>query len=241
MKAIGYARVSTDEQAAEGVSLDAQVRKIRDYCRIYDIELVDVVVDGGVSGKSLDRPGVQDVLGMMDRKEVDGVVVAKLDRLTRSVRDLNVLVEKYFVADAGMHLVSIHENINTQTAMGRFMINVVGSIAQLERETIVERTTEALSHKKRIGEVVGSTPYGWDVGGDGKTLVENDREQRVLDYIRHCRVEGMSFQEVADALNEQRVPKKYTGKVTKRGVVGGVWSKKDVFMVLSRESDRRAG
>ena len=93
---LAYARVSTDEQATTGVSLSAQQDRIESYVRLYGGELIDVVVDAGVSAKTLRRPGLERVLQQLDEGDADGVVVAKLDRLTRSVRDLGDLVEKYF-------------------------------------------------------------------------------------------------------------------------------------------------
>src|SRR4051794_7553353 len=96
MRVIGYVRVSTDEQARDGVSLAAQIEKVGAYARLYDLELVDIVTDAGASAKTLDRPGFARVLAMLDAGEVDGVVVVKLDRLTRSVADLATLLDGYF-------------------------------------------------------------------------------------------------------------------------------------------------
>src|SRR4030095_3837128 len=94
-RAIGYCRVSTDGQADRGVSLDAQAEKIRAMATVQDAELIDIVIDGGESGKSLQRPGIERLLTMVDRKEVQIVIIAKLDRLTRSVRDLGELLERF--------------------------------------------------------------------------------------------------------------------------------------------------
>jgi len=104
-RAIGYCRVSTDGQADRGVSLDAQAEKIRAMAIVQDAELVDVIVDGGESGKSLQRPGIERLLAMVDRKEVQIVIIAKLDRLTRSVRDLGELLERF--QRRGVALVSV--------------------------------------------------------------------------------------------------------------------------------------
>ena len=95
-KAVGYIRVSTDKQADHGISLDAQRTKLEAYAALYDIELVAVIVDAGVSAKTLQRPGLQQALGMLRRGEADALLVAKLDRLTRSVKDLGTLLDAYF-------------------------------------------------------------------------------------------------------------------------------------------------
>ncbi len=116
---------------------------------MYDIELVEIVIDAGVSAKSLERPGLQKALGILDSREVEAMVIVKLDRLTRSVKDLDWLLENYF-ADK-FSLMSVSEQIDTRTASGRLVLNVLMSVAQWEREAIGERTNAALQHKKSQG------------------------------------------------------------------------------------------
>jgi site-specific DNA recombinase len=94
-KAIGYVRVSTDKQADRGVSLEVQVEKIRAMATVHEVELLDVLVDAGESAKDLDRPGMLRILEMVQSRAVGMVIVAKLDRLTRSVKDLAVLLEQF--------------------------------------------------------------------------------------------------------------------------------------------------
>jgi site-specific DNA recombinase len=94
--AIGYVRVSTDEQALEGVSIEEQSEKIRQYAALYDIELVDIVIDAGVSAKNMDRPSLQRALDALENGEAGALLVAKLDRLTRSVVNLGQLIDGYF-------------------------------------------------------------------------------------------------------------------------------------------------
>src|SRR5262245_9845331 len=96
MRVIGYIRVSTEEQATAGVSLSAQAEKVRAYCALYDLTLLEVVEDAGASAKTLERPGLQRALSALRRGEADGVVVAKLDRLTRSVADMATLIDAHF-------------------------------------------------------------------------------------------------------------------------------------------------
>jgi DNA invertase Pin-like site-specific DNA recombinase len=93
MRTIGYVRVSTDRQADKGVSLEAQEAKIRAMATVQNADLLDVIVDGGESAKSLNRPGLQKLLGMVNKGEVQAIIIAKLDRLTRSVKDLCGLLE----------------------------------------------------------------------------------------------------------------------------------------------------
>jgi site-specific DNA recombinase len=196
-RAIAYVRVSTDKQADHGVSLEAQESKVRAYAALYDLDLVDVVVDAGASAKTLDRPGLTRVLAMVKRGEVDAVVVMKLDRLTRSVADLGTLVERYFQKAA---LLSVSEQIDTRTAGGRLVLNVLASVAQWEREAIGERTATAMKHKASKGERVGAIPYGFALADDGVTLVEVEAEQAVMAEARTLRAAGLSLRTVAAEL-----------------------------------------
>src|SRR5688500_10547762 len=110
MKVVGYIRVSTEEQATSGQSLDAQRDKLAAYAKLYDLELVAVIEDAGESAKSLNRPGLQDALGMLRRGEVAGVLIAKLDRLTRSVADWQALINEFFGEKAGKQLFSVADS-----------------------------------------------------------------------------------------------------------------------------------
>jgi hypothetical protein len=122
-KTVGYCRVSTNAQADRGISLDAQADKIRAMATVQSAELVDVIVDGGESGKSLQRPGLQRLVAMIDRRDVQLVIIAKLDRLTRRVRDLRELLEKF--ERRGVALVSVGESLDTGSAAGRLVLNVM--------------------------------------------------------------------------------------------------------------------
>jgi site-specific DNA recombinase len=214
-KAVGYIRVSTDKQAEHGVSLEAQQAKLTAYAQLYDLDLVDVIVDAGVSAKTLDRPGLQRALSMLRKGQAHALLVAKLDRLTRSVKDLGTLVEDYFSSDA-ITLLSVADSIDTRTAAGRLVLNVLGSVAQWERETIGERTAEALAHKKAQGQKLGGdVPYGYRVDADGKTLVADDAEQALLGAIRDARSRGLSQRAIVAELARQ-------GFTTRKGTALGL-------------------
>ena len=164
MRVIGYVRVSTEEQASHGVSLAAQTEKVRAYCALYDLELVELIDDPGASAKTLARPGLARALAALDRGDADGLVVAKLDRLTRSVADMATLVSDYFGERAGKSLFSVADSIDTRTAAGRMVLNILVTVSQWEREAIGERTRDALRHKRAIGEAYGPTPLGYRQG-----------------------------------------------------------------------------
>jgi DNA invertase Pin-like site-specific DNA recombinase len=198
--AVAYLRVSTDKQADRGVSLDAQRAKVAAYAELYDVELVEVVVDAGVSAKSLERPGLACALDMLRRGHADALLVVKLDRLTRSVRDLGELVERYF-APGKAALLSVGEQIDTRTAAGRLVLNVLASVSQWEREAIGERTAAVMQHKATAGEFTGGEPpYGYRVADDGVRLATVAEEQAVLVAACELRAAGLSLRAVAREL-----------------------------------------
>jgi site-specific DNA recombinase len=145
MRAIGYIRVSTDNQADKGCSLEAQREKIRAMAVVQGTEVADLIVDAGESAKNLKRPGMERVLKLVQAGEVDKVIAAKLDRLTRSARDLADLLEIF--QRKGVSLVSVAESLDTGSAAGRLVLNIMVSVSQWEREAIGERTRDALQLK----------------------------------------------------------------------------------------------
>ena len=148
MKATGYVRVSTGKQAEEGVSLEAQEARIRAWCQAQGHELAATEVDAGLSGGRADnRPALQAALAAVCRAK--GVlVVYSLSRLARSTRDALDIAER--LHDAGANLVSLTESIDTTTAMGQFVFEVLAAVAALERNLISERTTMAIDRKSVV-------------------------------------------------------------------------------------------
>lgn len=197
MRVIAYVRVSTEEQESSGLGLEAQEARVRGYCGVYGHELVDLVQDAA-SGKSLARPGLQAALAMLKDGRAEGLIVAKLDRLTRSVRDMGELLEGYFSGKASLLVVA--EQIDTSTAAGRMVINLLTSVAQWERECIGERTRDALQAKKGRGERAGTIPYGYRLAEDGASLEQDPEEQAVIAEARRLRAEGRSLRDVAATL-----------------------------------------
>ena len=201
-KAIGYVRVSTDKQADRGVSLEAQVEKIRAMATVHDVELLDVLVDAGESAKDLDRPGMVRILEMVQSRAVGMVIVAKLDRLTRSVKDLAVLLEQF--QRRGVSLVSVAESLDTGSASGRLVLNIMVSVSQWEREAIGERTRDAMRHKKAKLEFVGNAPYGYRQAPDKRHVEPEPGEQAILERIHRLRKTGKSLRN-ADQLNRLKI------------------------------------
>ncbi|MBF0459549.1 MAG: recombinase family protein [Nitrospirae bacterium] len=201
MKAIGYVRVSTLEQANEGISLENQTQKIRQYCQLNDLELTGIITDAGVSGKTTNRPGLIEVLHLVKTKKVQAVVVYKLDRLSRKVLDTLTMIEMFDKATVAFH--SITEKIDTASAMGRFFLNITASLAQMERDLISERTADALQMKVKNHERAGQIPYGWTLAEDGNTLTPNALEQEAIVKIRELRAKGYTLQAVCNELTKE--------------------------------------
>jgi DNA invertase Pin-like site-specific DNA recombinase len=225
MKVVTYARVSTADQSDNGVSLDAQQAKMAAYCSLYELEVVETVVDAGESAKSLDRPGLQHALSLLRSGKADGMVVVKLDRLTRSVADWQILIDDYFGERPGKQLFSVNDAIDTRTAAGRLVLNVLLSVAQWERETTGERTREALRHKISNGERCGKLRFGYDLAADGKTLVPNSVEQQAINLMHQLRGCGHTLREIAAELTNRNI-------ATKEG--GTAWTHTAISRILQR-------
>src|SRR5260370_18244569 len=158
MLAIGYCRVSTVRQSEKGISLDAQVEKVRAMAGVHGAELVDVVQDCGESAKTLNRPGIQRVLKLVHERQVRAVIVAKLDRLTRSVKDLCELLELF--ERRGVALISVAESLDTGSASGRLGINTIAAASQWDPKATAERTRDAMRHKRSHGDPSGNHGCG---------------------------------------------------------------------------------
>jgi site-specific DNA recombinase len=207
-QAIGYIRVSTEQQATEGVSLEAQKAKIAAWCVTNGYELVNVFVDAGISGKSMDkRPGLQDALKSLSKGMA--LVTYSLSRLARSTKDAISIGET--VAKKKADMVSLSEQIDTTTAAGKMMFQMLAVLAEFERNLVAERTTNALQHKKATNQkYTNITPYGFEAI-EGR-LVRVQAEAAVVAEIQAARAGGNTLQSIADSLNGRGIPTK-TGKI----------------------------
>src|SRR5450631_2667194 len=201
MKTIGYVRVSNDKQAERGISLEAQEAKIRAMATVQGAELIDVIVDGGESAKSLNRPGLRRLIGLVKSGKVEAVIVAKLDRLTRSVKDLCGLLELF--EKRKVALISVAESLDTGSAAGRLVITIMGAVSQWEREAIGERTRDALQHKRGNGERVGNIEFGYRLSADARHLEPEPMEQAAVAEIRNLRRQGETLRGIAATLNKR--------------------------------------
>lgn len=204
MRWIGYLRVSTREQSESGLGLEVQEAGVRGAVRTSGDELVTVIADEGESGKSLDRPGIRQALDLIARGEADGLIVYKLDRITRSVADFGTLLEWF--SEAGAVFSALDLGIDTSTPGGELVANVFASVAQWERKMIAARTKDSLAAKRDRGEDV-----------NGRSI-----PPELVERIRQMRSEGMTQVQIAERLNADKIP-------TARG---GIWRQSTVQSVL---------
>jgi site-specific DNA recombinase len=212
MQVVGYVRVSTEDQARDGVSMTVQQAKVEAYCLVKDWDLVQVIRDEGYSAKTLKRPGLEDLLALVDARQVAAVIVYKLDRLTRSVSDLDKLVRLF--DKAGVALVSLQESLDATTASGRLMMNLLASVSQWEREVIGERTRDALQHLKAQGKRYCHTVYA---------------DTEVIGLMHRLRASGHSYAAIAQHLNQAGVPT----------AQGGPWQAMVIWGIVRRTQPKK--
>ncbi|MDE3203493.1 MAG: recombinase family protein [Acidobacteriota bacterium] len=221
MRVMGYCRVSTNEQATEGMSLDAQESRIRAWADAMDHEVVEMVTDEGVSGTKLlsDRPNGMKVAELLDARKpsVEAVVVVRMDRLGRDAAEQIALLKRFRVGKVGV--VAIAQQIDLATPHGRAMAQIGAVFAELERALIAERTVEALDELRRQGKAWNHAPFGWGVH-DGH-LVPVPEEQETVELILWLREAGWSYDRIAKRLTAD-------GHRTKRG---GPWQAMSVRSV----------
>jgi site-specific DNA recombinase len=206
---VGYVRVSTTKQDESGLSIEEQKRRIQAWAVAQNLKLEQVYEDGAESAKDLNRPQVQEVLRRIRDGEISRVIIYKLDRLTRSVKDLYDLITVFQKHDVA--LCSVTESLDTSSPIGRAMVGIIGVFAQWERESTSERTVMALTAKRHRGERLGGhRPYGWRF--KGKKLIPDKDEQVVLKAILKGASEGKGYSEIASILNRKGV-KPASGKI----------------------------
>lgn len=223
-KVIGYTRVSTDKQANEGVSLDAQKVAITKWAELNAPEL-DVVFfsDEGVSGAVSDRAGLTEAMNAISKGDI--LVVYSLSRLARSTKqtiEISDLLQK-----RGADLVSLTEKIDTTTAAGKMVFRMLAVLNEFERDQISERTSAALQYKKSQGERVGHVPYGFTTKDGSKKLVKETTEQMVLMRVLDMRRSGMSFRLIATELYKQGI-KNRTNKPFSHVTIKGLCDREGV-------------
>lgn len=198
MKSVLYARFSPGNNQS-GDSAEAQLEQCRKYAELHELEVVGEFKDEWVSGKNDDRPGFQAAIKMTCKQKAT-MIVYSLSRFARSTKDAIAYAEQLSKAKA--NLASIKENLDTNTSMGRFFFTVMAAIAQLERETISERTRDAMVYYQSQGRIMGSrVPYGFKRDPENpKMMIPSKREIRLIALIQQYRAEDLSHRSIAQRL-----------------------------------------
>ncbi|MCC6797327.1 MAG: recombinase family protein [Candidatus Hydrogenedentes bacterium] len=223
MNAAIYIRVSTAEQANQGVSLEAQETKLRAYCLSKGFDVVAVLKDNGFSGgiPLEKRPSGKELSALVKGKKIKHIVALKLDRLFRSAKDCLIQVEAWEKQGIALHLLDLQ--LDTSTALGKMFLTMASAFAELERGLVKERTRFALSHLKASGKAFNHTPYGFSRSGD--QFVPEPTEQATIDKMKALKNEDkLTYAQIAQRLNDCSIPSKK----------GGKWSTSAVYYVLSR-------
>ena len=198
-----YIRVSTEDQAREGFSLGEQEEKLRQLCKYKDFEIYKVYKDAGISAKNMkDRPAFQEMLEDIKAGKLNYIVAYKLDRVTRSVRDLEVLITT--LEDYHCFLICDRDDVNTSTANGRFFVRMLTVLSQLEIEIVSERTKFGLNGAIKSGHIPGKCPFGYYRDTD-KTLKINNSTKDLVIRIFEMYLEGKSYQAIANILNSEKI------------------------------------
>jgi site-specific DNA recombinase len=203
-QAIGYIRVSTERQASEGASLEAQQAKIEQWCLANGYELVNVFKDEGISGKRMDtRQGLRDALASI--KKGNAFVFYSMSRVARSTKDMLSIGD--LITKKRADMVSVIEDFDTTSASGKLMFQMLAVLAEFERNLVGERTATVLQNKKTNGQVyTNQTPYGFKaVNG---RLEQVKQEVKVVAEIQQARAKGQTLQSIADSLNSRGIPTK---------------------------------
>jgi DNA invertase Pin-like site-specific DNA recombinase len=203
-----YTRVSTEDQAKEGFSLEAQLDKLRSYCKARDWVIAGEYIDDGYSGRNVKRPAYYKMMDELDKWDI--LLVIKMDRIHRNSKNFMLMMED--LKKNGKEFVSMTESLDTSTAMGRFVMDIIQRIAQLESEQIGERVYIGMEQKaKTNGGILGfNIPYGYYYE-NGKLII-NENEANQVKKIFNLYLDGNSMMKISKLLNEKNIPTKRNKK-----------------------------
>lgn len=232
-----YVRVSTTNQVEEGYSIQGQLDSLTKYCEAMGWTISETYTDAGFSGGKLERPAISKLIADAKRKRFDTILVYKLDRLSRSVRDTLYLVKEVFTQNQ-VHFVSLQENLDTSSAMGNLFLTLLSAIAEFEREQIKERMQLGLQGRAKSGKTMmwGNTAYGYTYRKDKSTLEINPAEALIVQSIYKDYLAGQSINKIRANLINQNITSKqapwtltsvrrvlsnpvYTGRISYKGEI----------------------
>ncbi len=225
-----YVRVSTQEQATEGYSIGEQLERLRLYCQAHGWILVEEYIDPGYSGANLDRPAISKLISDIGSGTFDTVLVYKLDRLSRSQKDTMHLIEDVFMAN-NIDFISMSENFDTSTPLGRAMIGILSVFAQLERDQIKERMGMGKEARAKEGKWQGGStvPVGYEYDVSTGELIINEYEAMQVREVFNLVLSGMPYKTIANKLTA----KGYTYNAISGHV--GIWDAKRIKYVLTNK------
>lgn len=211
-----YCRVSTDEQAREGVSLDEQQERLKAYCRAMGWSADPILfVDDGYSAKNVDRPQLNQLLQAIEKGIISKILVTKLDRLSRRLLDLLKLIDVF--QEHNVSFASISESFDTNTPSGRLTLQVLGAVAEFERERIRERVFENMVHAANQGKWLTQSPYGYRL--ENKELVIYEPEAQIVRDVYDMYLnQGIGYRGIAKKLNEAGIPSRQKKEWSLRAV-----------------------
>lgn len=219
-----YCRVSTEDQAREGYSLPEQQEKLKDLCKFRDYNIYNIYEDAGISAKDMDhRPSFQKMLEDVKNGHINVIVAYKLDRLTRSVRDLEVLISELEKYDCSLECAM--DDINTSTANGRFFVRMLTVLSQLEIERVSERTKFGMVGAIKDGHIPVRKTLGFM--RDNKKLIINPAESEIVERIFELYLKGKSYQAISNIFNEEKVLNKKWYDTTIQKILGNPLYKGD--------------
>lgn len=222
-KAYGYARVSTQGQKDEGVSLDHQQERIAAWCKANGHDLEKVYVETGSGGRADNRPELQKAMTAVCKAR--GIlVVYSLSRFSRSVKDTLHLTEQLDRSHA--HLSSLSESLDTSSAVGRMVYRMLSTLAEFEKDVLSERTRNALGHMRRNNRRISAKiPFGYTLAADGNTLLPNAHEQAAISRIVERRSQGMTLAAIAASMEAEQIKTRE----------GGRWFPATIAAILDRQ------
>jgi site-specific DNA recombinase len=227
IRVVGYVRVSSESQI-DNTSIELQVEKITEYCKLYDYELVKIFIDNGKTGSNIEaREAYQQMIECVSdkSKKVNAVVTLKADRIHRKLLNLLVMIEN-MLQPLNIAFKSITENFDTSTSQGMMFLQMIGTFAEFERKTINERTRGGRIKTASDGEYAGGEPpYGY-LAVDGNLVIDVHRAS-VVKKVFKLYSDGMSMGEVAEKLNRTKILTK-TGK--------GKWTKQNISYILGNQT-----
>lgn len=188
-----YVRVSTEEQAKEGISIGAQIERCEAYCKARGWQVTKVYTDAGFSAGTTNRPALKELLEDIDQKKFSTLLVYKIDRFSRNLKDLISILDD--LKKKGVHFTSVTEQIDTTTAMGEAFFQIIGVFAQLERGMVKERVKMAFGKKVSSGEIMNRAPLGYTY--KDRKLVVDPEKAKVIKDIFNMWASGVHYKEIS--------------------------------------------